>query len=68
VQLELLHQRHETIISTAVVTKWFNHAFDIKGTFIKSDTVPHDKSKAETFDELFDFIFTVKQIDPTKSI
>jgi hypothetical protein len=34
-----------------------------QGIFIKTDTDPHDKFKPENFDKLFDFIFTINQID-----
>jgi transposase len=61
-----LYQRYGTIVSAAVISKWFNHAFDIKGSFIKTDTVPHDKYRPENFDKLYDFIFTIKQIDPSR--
>jgi hypothetical protein len=39
---------------------------NIKRAFIKAVTVLHDKFKPESFDKLFAFIFTIKQIDPSR--
>jgi hypothetical protein len=53
-------------VSRPVISKWFNHAFDIKGGLRKPDLVPMDKFKPENIARTYDYIYRISQVDPVR--
>ena len=61
-----LYRHMGTRVSTSVVSRFFNHAFEIRGGLCVPSLVPYDKFRPHNIEKAVEYIKALARIDPSR--
>jgi len=61
-----LYRHRRTRVSTSVVSRFFNHAFEIRGGLCVPNLVPYDRFRPRNIEKAVEYIKALARIDPSQ--
>ena len=55
-----------TIVSGSIVSRWFNHAFQIRGGLCVPNLVPYDKFRPRNIEKAVEYIKALARVNPSR--